>query len=203
MKKIMIAAMFLGACGGEPVGVPEGASAVGSGGSTSIAASTAASSTGNGTTGVGRDVSTGTGGESGTSTGQGCQTCASLGKDCGPTADGCGNTLDCGACAVGLLCGGDGAPGVCGGCVPETCESADVHCGVLLDGCGNTLDCGDYDRDEICDNAHSPIYNCQCPADHAWGWDCTPMGNTSPPMSECIVNPNSPTRWCCTSAVLP
>src|SRR5437763_1586239 len=32
--------------------------------------------------------------------------CADLGKNCGPVPDGCGGTLDCGACASQMTCGG-------------------------------------------------------------------------------------------------
>ncbi len=43
------------------------------------------------------------------------QTCATLGASCGPVADGCGGTLDCGTCTrMGETCGGAGTPSVCG-----------------------------------------------------------------------------------------
>jgi hypothetical protein len=48
-------------------------------------------------------------------------TCAALGFDCGPAGDGCGNALDCWPAGTtscpnpGDICGGGGAPGVCGG----------------------------------------------------------------------------------------
>ncbi len=38
------------------------------------------------------------------------KTCAALGTTCGPAADGCGNVVQCGACATGLNC-------VAGACV--------------------------------------------------------------------------------------
>jgi hypothetical protein len=41
-------------------------------------------------------------------------TCQKLGYDCGPTGDGCGNLLQCGACGGPDICGGGGVPGVCG-----------------------------------------------------------------------------------------
>jgi len=40
-------------------------------------------------------------------------TCAGLGYDCGPAADGCGGLLECGSCDGGT-CGGAGQPNVCG-----------------------------------------------------------------------------------------
>jgi hypothetical protein len=43
------------------------------------------------------------------------KTCAQLGYYCGGLkGDGCGNTIDCGACPAGLTCGGGGMANVCG-----------------------------------------------------------------------------------------
>jgi hypothetical protein len=76
------------------------------------------------------------------------RTCAQQGLSCGPAGDGCGNVIDCGACAAPLTCGGGGTPGQCGapdagaGCAPETCASQNVACGPAGDGCGHALDCG-------------------------------------------------------------
>jgi hypothetical protein len=51
-------------------------------------------------------------------------TCAELGVSCGPANDGCGGTIDCGAC-----------------CTPrDVCN--DGECGTLDDGCGGPLECG-------------------------------------------------------------
>jgi hypothetical protein len=41
-------------------------------------------------------------------------TCMSLGLDCGPVGDGCGNLLECGTCTAPETCGGGGTSGVCG-----------------------------------------------------------------------------------------
>jgi hypothetical protein len=41
-------------------------------------------------------------------------TCKSLGYNCGPEGDGCGNLLQCGTCGGADICGGAGKPGVCG-----------------------------------------------------------------------------------------
>jgi hypothetical protein len=38
-----------------------------------------------------------------------CNTCASLGLECGQASDGCGNVLSCGGCAIGSQC----VAGVC------------------------------------------------------------------------------------------
>ena len=70
-------------------------------------------------------------------------TCETLGKNCGPTPDGCGGTItSCGACSPVQLCGGGGVPNVCGGCVPDSCALHGYSCGTITDGCGNTLVCG-------------------------------------------------------------
>jgi hypothetical protein len=42
--------------------------------------------------------------------------CSDVGKNCGTLPDGCGGTLNCGACADGSICGGFDAPNVCGAC---------------------------------------------------------------------------------------
>jgi hypothetical protein len=49
--------------------------------------------------------------------GNGCtpQTCTTLGANCGPVGDGCGNLIaTCGTCTVPDICGGGGKPSVCG-----------------------------------------------------------------------------------------
>ncbi len=43
------------------------------------------------------------------------QACGTPGIACGAAADGCGGTLDCGACAAPATCGGGGVAGQCGG----------------------------------------------------------------------------------------
>jgi hypothetical protein len=67
--------------------------------------------------------------------------CALEGDSCGVISDGCGDTLDCGGCAPGEICGGDGVPNVCG-CAPTTCLEQGASCGVIPDGCGGSLECG-------------------------------------------------------------
>jgi hypothetical protein len=42
------------------------------------------------------------------------ETCASLGYTCGTAGDGCGGSLDCGACKGKNTCGGGGTPYACG-----------------------------------------------------------------------------------------
>lgn len=68
-----------------------------------------------------------------------CQpaTCAAQGKTCGTVPDGCGGTLDCGACT------GDT-------CTPTTCAEQKKDCGTLSDGCGAMLDCGTCDAPQSC-----------------------------------------------------
>jgi hypothetical protein len=70
-------------------------------------------------------------------------TCASLGKNCGTVADGCGANLDCGACPAPSSCGGSGTPNVCG-CTAETdaqlCSRVSKNCGSVTgaDNCGTS-----------------------------------------------------------------
>ena len=71
------------------------------------------------------------------------KTCVQLGAECGSVLDGCGATIDCGQCAGGLNCGGDG-PNKCGtsACTPKTCTQLNASCGLVSDGCGEVLSCG-------------------------------------------------------------
>jgi hypothetical protein len=50
------------------------------------------------------------------------KTCAQLGYDCGPEADGCGNLVQCGNCLGADTCGGGGHPGVCGHTCGGLCQ---------------------------------------------------------------------------------
>lgn len=84
---------------------------------------------------------------------QGCvpTSCASLGADCGVVDDGCGATLDCGACVEPETCGGGGTPNVCGGgCVPVRCEDLGKNCGLVPDGCGDFVNYGACGPSETC-----------------------------------------------------
>lgn len=65
------------------------------------------------------------------------KTCAALNAQCGVQNDGCGNAIDCGACAGGGEC----RAGACA-CTASTCPQAGASCGTVADGCGNVLDCG-------------------------------------------------------------
>jgi hypothetical protein len=87
--------------------------------------------------------------EGGASGGGNCQpvTCEALGKNCGPVADGCGATIDCGSCGAGQSCGLV-ETNLCTSfeelCEPALAEEvcADKQCGTDGDGCGGTIDCG-------------------------------------------------------------
>jgi hypothetical protein len=70
--------------------------------------------------------------------------CAVQGKNCGPTGDGCGGLIDCGKCTAPAICGGGGAPGICGSspCFPKTCADLGSNCGPAGDGCGGLINCG-------------------------------------------------------------
>ena len=81
-------------------------------------------------------------------------TCASLGAECGPVADGCGGSLACGNCQFGKVCGGGGVASRCavseGGCTRTSCASAGATCGAIADGCGGMLQCGTCSSGETC-----------------------------------------------------
>jgi hypothetical protein len=61
-------------------------------------------------------------------------------------ADGCGSTINCGACTGVNTCGGGGVAFQCGTgggtCTPLTCAAVNTNCGTIGDGCGGTLTCG-------------------------------------------------------------
>ncbi|MET0595984.1 MAG: hypothetical protein ABW133_25005 [Polyangiaceae bacterium] len=67
------------------------------------------------------------------------------GQYCGQVGDGCGGTIDCGACPEGTTCGGGGLPNRCGpgsGCQRLVCSKGGTnYCGLLGDGCGSSLNC--------------------------------------------------------------
>jgi hypothetical protein len=93
------------------------------------------------------------------------RTCADVGANCGPVADGCGGTIDCGTCASPYLCGGGGTPNRCGNpyaddagvvCKPQTCATANANCGLIGDGCGGTVNCGTCTSPDICGGGGVP-----------------------------------------------
>ena len=100
------------------------------------------------------------GGGGGTGGGGNCQpaTCASLGRNCGQIADGCGGVLECGTCGDGTNCGGGGTPNVCGAgtCTPKTCAQLGFNCGQAPDGCGRLLDCGTCGNGQTCGVNNTP-----------------------------------------------
>ena len=63
-------------------------------------------------------------------------TCPELGVACGWVPDGCGDSVNCGACKADGTCPGGGRAGDCAPCVPRTCASAGLDCGASSDGCG-------------------------------------------------------------------
>ena len=101
-----------------------------------------------------------------------CQpkSCTDIPNACGMNDDGCGNTLNCGACPdtpctpqtceqLGIQCGNtdDGCGNTlnCGTCpdtpcTPQTCEQLGIQCGNTDDGCGNTLNCGTCTDGQTC-----------------------------------------------------
>jgi hypothetical protein len=97
------------------------------------------------------------------------RTCADQHIACGPAGDGCGGSLQCGACASPQTCGGGGTPGHCGGgsCAPKTCADQGIACGAAGDGCGNLLQCGACAAPQTCGGGGAPG---QC----GGGGDCAP-----------------------------
>jgi len=81
-------------------------------------------------------------------------TCAELGAECGRLPDGCDGIAECGGCAEGLHCGGDG-PNRCGAnlCKPRTCALLGASCGVVSDQCADVLDCGGCPAPQVCSAA--------------------------------------------------
>jgi hypothetical protein len=86
------------------------------------------------------------------------KSCRATGATCGVIPDGCGGTLDCGACATPNTCGGGGVPNQCG-CKPTTCAAE--SCGSIPDGCGGTVDCGACAGPNSCGGAGVPN-QCGC-----------------------------------------
>jgi hypothetical protein len=89
------------------------------------------------------------------------KTCASLGYNCGPASDGCGNLLNCGSSCPGTQYCGGGGPNVCGGstssvCTPTTCTALGYNCGPASDGCGNLLQCGNCYGADTCGGGGAP-----------------------------------------------
>src|SRR6185503_4784509 len=86
------------------------------------------------------------------------------GQYCGVVGNGCGGTMDCGACQNGLSCGGGGLPSVCGGApdagncpTPTSCTHAGGnYCGTVGNGCGGTMDCGPCPAGLTCGGAGTP-----------------------------------------------
>lgn len=89
-------------------------------------------------------------------------TCAQEGAECGQIDDGCGTTIDCGACPEGEACG-NGGPNICGpgDCEPITCEAAMLECGEIDPGCGLLPeDCGECEAPETCGAVNPNLCDC-------------------------------------------
>jgi hypothetical protein len=65
--------------------------------------------------------------------------CADLGASCGSFDDGCGDSLECGECAMEPS-DLDGGVGELEECIPLECSA--LSCGSTPDGCGGTAECG-------------------------------------------------------------
>jgi hypothetical protein len=116
----------------------DGGRAAGAGGSHASVArgGSPASAGGYGAT-LGGDASA-AGGASGTSA---CGYAACSISSCDAVVDACGNTVDCGSCPSGSICGLLTA-NVCTPCKPATCADRGAQCGSVSDGCAGIIDCG-------------------------------------------------------------
>ncbi len=111
------------------------------------------------------------------------------GVACGTLGDGCGGTIDCGACPSGAVC----QAGACGSpaCTPEPCP-AGITCGTVGDGCGGTVDCGACPSGETCGGGG---VNGQCgemgcvPKPCPTALQCGPGGDGCGNVIECGVCP--------------
>ena len=92
--------------------------------------------------------------------------CSAESKNCGVISDGCGQTLDCGACSTGKTCGGGGIANVCGvgTCSASSCAAQGKDCGLVSDGCSWLLNCGSCEAPEACGGAGKDNV-CGCIAD--------------------------------------
>jgi hypothetical protein len=117
-------------------------------------------------------------------------TCASLGFNCGPAGDGCGNSLNCGSCVFPETCGGGGTPSVCGvfipdggfSCKPITCADQGIKCGPAGDGCGGSLQCGTCTAPQTCGGGGKPSVcggdsGCVPKTCKGLGLNCGPAGD--------------------------
>lgn len=87
--------------------------------------------------------------------------CAAQGVNCGPIADGCGGSVNCGTCGANEACGTGGGPGKCGpagggNCTPKTCAQLNFNCGPAGNGCGGMLDCGTCTAPQSCGGGGQP-----------------------------------------------
>ncbi len=105
----------------------------------------------------------------------GCKakTCADLGTNCGPVADGCGAIVECGTCSAPEICGGGGKASTCGtaACTKKTCADLAATCGKQGDGCGGLIDCGTCTAPASCGGGGVPN---ECGISGADGGVCTP-----------------------------
>ena len=77
------------------------------------------------------------------------QTCEAQSAQWGTVHEGCGNALDCGACADGKVCTSNQCVDAC---TPRTCENEHKNCGTIDDGCGGKLNCGSCSGAKECKN---------------------------------------------------
>jgi hypothetical protein len=115
-----------------------------------------------------------------------CATSPNGPYNCGQTGDGCGGTLDCGACTNPQYCGGGGF-NQCGGnngyqpdggvqCIPKACAAYPGVCGAQSDGCGGvTADCNPCTNPQYCGGGGPSVCGGNNGLNPDGGVPCTPL----------------------------
>ena len=87
-----------------------------------------------------------------------CNTCASMGYQCGTFVNNCSETVTCNSCDSSEKC-------VNNKCVPNKCKpktkcDSKHECGTMLDGCGWYVDCAACPSDKTCNPNNFKCVNC-------------------------------------------
>jgi hypothetical protein len=132
--------------------------------------------------------------------GVGCvrQTCAELGRNCGPAPDGCDGTLNCGSCTAPETCGGGGTPGLCA-CRPKSCTELGKDCGAVDNGCGATVSCGSCAPPNTCGGGRADnVCGCTPKTCAGEGKDCGTMPDgCGGPTLDCSQGKSCPAGQTC------
>jgi hypothetical protein len=122
-------------------------------------------------------------------------TCAQANSNCGPTADGCGNIMQCGSCPTNQACVG----GICTpNCNPTDCAAQGFMCGEQSDGCGNVQLCGACPGGETCVAGQCSAASCTPQTCNQLGAMCGTQGDGCGGSVQCG---NCPTNQTCERGV--